>query len=148
AKVSQILRNFISNALKYTERGEVRVSCRHDAAAGTATFSVADTGMGIAPEDQGRIFMEFTQVDHPVQGRVGGPGLGLPLSRRLAELLGGHLELMSTPQVGSIFSVVVPIHYVEPAVAAQTDVSFSSQDGRVPVLVVEDDPGAMLVYDR
>ena len=96
-------RDFISNALKYTERGEVRVTCRFDSKEDTVTFSVADTGMGIAPEDQGRIFMEFTQIDNPIQRRVRGTGLGLPLSRRLAELLGGHLDLVSTAGVGSIF---------------------------------------------
>jgi signal transduction histidine kinase/DNA-binding response OmpR family regulator len=148
AKVSQILRNFISNALKYTERGEVRVSCRHDPADGTVTFAVADTGVGIAAEDQGRIFMEFTQLENPMQRRVRGTGLGLPLSRRLSELLGGHLDVMSTPGVGSIFSTTIPVNYVETIPAGATSVSFSSEDGRMPVLVVEDDPGAQLVYDR
>jgi signal transduction histidine kinase/DNA-binding response OmpR family regulator len=148
AKVSQILRNFISNALKYTERGEVRVSCRYDPAEETVTFSVADTGVGIAAEDQGRIFLEFTQLENPMQRRVRGTGLGLPLSRRLSELLGGHLDVMSTPGVGSIFSTTIPVHYVETIPVGATSVSFSSEDGRVPVLVVEDDPGAQLVYDR
>jgi signal transduction histidine kinase/DNA-binding response OmpR family regulator len=147
AKVSQILRNFISNALKYTERGEVRVSCRYDPSDEMVTFSVADTGMGIAPEDQGRIFMEFTQLENPVQRHVRGTGLGLPLSRRLSELLGGHLDVMSTPGVGSVFSTTIPVHYREAAPTGATSVSFSS-DGRIPVLVVEDDPGAQLVYDR
>src|SRR5262249_48772110 len=66
AKVSQILRNFISNALKFTERGEVRVTARLVEGSGMVAFSVADTGIGIAPEDQERIFQEFTQVDNPL----------------------------------------------------------------------------------
>jgi len=148
AKVSQILRNFISNALKYTERGEVRVSCRYDSADEMVTLSVADTGVGIAAEDQSRIFMEFTQLDNPMQRRVRGTGLGLPLSRRLAELLGGHLDVTSTQGVGSVFSTTIPVRYVEAVPTGAASVSYSSEEGKVPVLVVEDDPGAQLVYDR
>src|SRR6185436_9689658 len=92
AKVSQILRNFISNAIKYTERGEVRVSARYLPERKAVAFSVADTGIGIAVEDQERIFQEFTQLDSPQQRRVKGTGLGLPLCRKYAELLGGHVE--------------------------------------------------------
>jgi signal transduction histidine kinase/DNA-binding response OmpR family regulator len=148
AKVSQILRNFISNALKYTERGEVRVSCRYDPTDSTAIFAVADTGVGIAQEDQDRIFMEFTQIENPLQRRVRGTGLGLPLSRRLAELLGGQLGLMSTPGVGSIFSVTIPINYVEVAPAVASAVPFAPEEGKAPILVIEDDPGTQLMYDR
>ena len=87
-KVAQILRNFISNALKFTERGEVRVSATLAPAGDAVVFSVADTGIGIAPEDREWIFQEFSQVEHPIQKRVRGSGLGLPLATRLAELLG------------------------------------------------------------
>ena len=89
-KVSQILRNLISNALKFTERGEVRVSAAVTDARVRSSFTVADTGIGIAPEDQPRIFEEFTQLEHRLQRQVRGTGLGLPLSRRLAELLRRH----------------------------------------------------------
>jgi signal transduction histidine kinase len=109
-KVAQILRNFISNALKFTERGEIRVSC----AAGngdTAIFAVSDTGIGIAPEDQQRIFQEFEQVEHALQQRAPGTGLGLPLSRKLATLLGGGIELQSTPGAGSRFQLTLPRYY-------------------------------------
>ena len=106
-KVSQILRNFISNAIKFTEQGEVSVSAQLSEDRQTVRFSVADTGIGIAPEDQGRIFDEFTQLPSPLQGRVKGTGLGLPLCRRLAHLLGGDVSVKSERGVGSVFTAVV-----------------------------------------
>jgi signal transduction histidine kinase len=109
-KVSQILRNFISNAIKFTERGEVRVSSAL-ADGGTLVFAVSDTGIGIAPEDQQRIFQEFEQVDHVLQQRVTGTGLGLPLSRKLATLLGGGIDLQSTPGTGSRFELTLPRYH-------------------------------------
>jgi signal transduction histidine kinase len=113
AGVSQILRNLISNGLKFTERGEVRVSASADQAAGVVTFRVADTGIGIATDDQGIIFEEFEQIEHRLQRTARGTGLGLPLSRRLAELLGGSLDVASEPGVGSVFSVTLPVPYDE-----------------------------------
>lgn len=89
SKISQILRNFISNALKFTERGEVRVSAALTEDGQAVLFSVADTGIGIASEDHELIFEEWTQVDSPLQRKAKGTGLGLPLSRKLSELLGG-----------------------------------------------------------
>jgi signal transduction histidine kinase/CheY-like chemotaxis protein len=146
AKIAQILRNFISNALKFTERGEVRVSARPEPGADAVRFSVADTGIGIAPEDQERIFEEFSQLDNPIQKRVKGTGLGLPLTKKLAALLGGTVSVTSTPGVGSTFSVVVPRHYVEPApLLALPDRTV--EPGRLPVLVVEDRVEDALVYE-
>jgi DNA-binding response OmpR family regulator len=113
------------------------------------TFSVADTGIGIAPEDQERIFQEFSQVDTPLQRKVKGTGLGLPLSRRLAELLGGRLEVTSSPGQGSTFSAVLPITYATAIVGAIAPESgFAADPGRLPVLIVENDPNTLLVYDR
>ncbi len=112
-KLSQILRNFIANALKFTERGEVRVSARMEPD-GRVTFAVADTGIGIAPQDQERIFEEFHQLDSALQRRSTGTGLGLPLSRRLAELLGGGVSVQSTPGSGSVFSVTIPPSWSPP----------------------------------
>jgi len=148
-KISQILRNFISNALKFTERGEVRVSASlagdHD-----VIFSVADTGIGIAPEDQQRIFQDFAQVDSPIQRKVKGTGLGLPLSKKLATLLGGEVRSHSQPGFGSTFSVQLPLRLEESRqaklesesaiIAAQADTQ------SVPVLVLEDKVEMMMMY--
>ncbi len=109
-KLAQILRNFISNALKFTETGEVRVSARlgdDD----TVIFAVADTGIGIPPESHHLIFEDFSQVQSPIQKGLRGTGLGLSLSKRLATLLGGRVTMRSEPGIGSIFSVVLPLRY-------------------------------------
>jgi signal transduction histidine kinase len=111
-KLGQILRNLISNALKFTEHGEVRISAAALEGERVA-FSVVDTGIGIAREDQERIFQEFSQVENPLQRRAHGTGLGLPLSRKLAEFLGGSLDVRSAPDAGSTFTVVIPVRYEE-----------------------------------
>ncbi len=107
-KLAQILRNFISNALKFTQRGEIRVSAR---AFGEdeIRFSVRDTGIGIAPELHERIFQDFSQVDSPLQKKVRGTGLGLALCRRFAELLGGRVGVESAPGAGSEFFVILAV---------------------------------------
>jgi len=110
-KLSQVLRNFISNALKFTHEGEVRVTARGDAGKDTVTFSVADTGIGIAPEHHAAIFHDFVQVDSPIQKRLRGTGLGLSLSKKIAELLGGTVAVESELGKGSVFSVTIPVHY-------------------------------------
>jgi signal transduction histidine kinase len=123
-KISQILRNFISNALKFTEVGEVRVAAKIGDS-GTITFSVADTGIGIIPEDQTRIFEEFVQVENSLQKRFKGTGLGLSLCKKLAELLGGNVEVKSYPGSGSTFFVKLPIVYGE---ATEKDSEMSSPE--------------------
>jgi signal transduction histidine kinase len=111
SKVAQILRNFISNALKFTERGKVRVSVKLVPEGDAVVFAVADTGIGIAQEDLHTIFEEFTQLENPLQRRMKGTGLGLPLCKKLAVLLGGHVAVHSELGVGSTFSVRLPIRY-------------------------------------
>ncbi len=106
-KLAQILRNFISNALKFTTQGEVRVTARPEGD-DMVTFAVADTGMGIAPEHLHVIFDDFVQVDSALQRRLRGTGLGLPLSRKLAMLLGGQVGVQSTVGSGSVFTVTIP----------------------------------------
>jgi len=106
-KLSQILRNFVSNALKFTVQGDVRVSAvlNDDA---TVTFAVADTGIGIAADAHASIFQDFVQVDSPLQKRWRGTGLGLSLSKRIAELLGGSVGFSSELGKGSTFWVTLP----------------------------------------
>ncbi len=144
SKVSQILRNFISNALKFTERGEVRVSARLTDDGEAVAFAVRDTGIGIAADDLERIFEEFTQLDSPVQRQVKGTGLGLPLCRRLAELLGGEVSVTSTPGVGSTFTAVVPLIHPEAAPHRLWEIDPT----RIPILVVEDRAETVLLYEK
>jgi signal transduction histidine kinase/DNA-binding response OmpR family regulator len=148
-KLSQILRNLISNALKFTERGEIRVTAYPSAEAQHIEFAVADTGIGIAREDHERIFEEFVQVRNPLQSRVKGTGLGLPLCRRLATVLGGSITLESTPGLGSTFTVRLPVRLP----SAAPDVPLAPEQlvvepGLIPVLVVEDHPDEQLVYEK
>src|SRR5262249_57033356 len=109
AKLTQILRNFVSNALKFTERGEIRVGARLEPDGEHITFTVADTGIGIAEEHQQAIFEEFGQVQSHLQQRVEDTGLGLPLCRKLAALLGGYVGVDSRYGVGSTFYATLPV---------------------------------------
>ncbi len=106
-RLSQVLRNLVGNALKYTDAGEVRVTTTREPD-DAVCFAVRDTGVGIRPEDLERVFDEFVQVEGAHQRRVKGTGLGLPLSRKLAGLLGGTVSLASHPGRGSEFSLRVP----------------------------------------
>jgi signal transduction histidine kinase len=110
-KLSQILRNFIVNALKFTEAGHVRV-CAHPMREGKAVmFEVVDTGPGLTEEDQRRAFEEFVQLSAERHGELRGTGLGLPLTRRLAAILGGEVSVHSTPGDGATFTVEIPARY-------------------------------------
>lgn len=124
-KLSQILRNFISNALKFTEHGEVRVTARVEDG-GCVTFAVADTGIGIAPEHTHTMFQDFAQVDAPIQKRLRGTGLGLSLSRKLAIVLGGDVAVTSVLGVGSTFSVTIPTEFKGHCPVAATPAPVSS----------------------
>jgi len=118
-KLSQILRNFISNALKFTSEGEVRVSA---ALAGQThvEFAVSDTGIGIAKDHLPALFADFVQIDTRIQKRLRGTGLGLSLSKKFAELLGGTVGVTSEEGRGSRFSVVIPIRFAHaPAKVAE-----------------------------
>jgi signal transduction histidine kinase/ActR/RegA family two-component response regulator len=152
-KLSQILRNLVANALKFTRRGsvEIRVS-RTD---NRVVFEVADSGIGIAPEHHDLIFHEFAQLDGHVQPRMRGSGLGLPLSRRLAELLGGTLTVASQLGVGSTFRLELPVEAgvaaapaPAPAPAGPAITTAAPRPGQPRVLIVDDDRASRYVLKR
>jgi signal transduction histidine kinase/DNA-binding response OmpR family regulator len=147
-KLSQILRNFISNAIKFTEQGEVRIWAAYDGDGDSVTFSVRDTGIGIAEEDLDIIFQEFGQVAHPMQRRVKGTGLGLPLSKKLSELLGGSIAVQSAPGEGSVFSVTIPRIYRGLSTPVDIAQSWELQSGRISILAVEDNPADSFAVER
>jgi signal transduction histidine kinase/ActR/RegA family two-component response regulator len=150
-KVMQILRNFISNALKFTRRGEVRVRAALAAEGDVVTFYVSDTGIGLAAEDQSRIFEEFTQVENPLQRHTKGTGLGLPLCRRLAILLGGDVAVESEAGVGSTFSATIPVYYStgesKPKASARGD-RLESPRSESRLLLIDDDESARYLIKK
>jgi signal transduction histidine kinase len=108
-KVKQILLNLLSNALKFTHHGVVTIVAHRDARARTLSLSVADTGIGIAPSDQDRVFEDFRQLDNSPTRAYGGTGLGLSICRRLAQMLDGRISLDSTVGKGSTFTLTLPL---------------------------------------
>lgn len=149
-KLSQILRNLIANALKFTSAGEIRITASHDPAEGCVVFRVADTGIGIAPADFERIFDEFVQAEASRSKAHRGTGLGLPISRRLARLLEGDLVLEhSVPGAGSVFAVRVPIQPANYAAPESSEFELPPQDPhRRTVLVVDDDPLMAILCEK
>ena len=138
-KVSQILRNLISNALKFTPKGSVKVSAEMIDSR-EVQFTVEDTGIGIAGEHHETIFKEFSQVENPLQEKYRGTGLGLPLCRNLAMLLGGKIWLESELGKGSIFFVRIPAVYVGEAVQVGDTADLPAPEfHRTPILFLEDD---------
>lgn len=131
-RLEQILKNLLSNAFKFTERGRVRLVVSREDDQHLA-LEVSDTGIGISPEQQESIFAAFHQADGTISRRYGGTGLGLSISRELARLLGGRIALVSEPGKGSRFTLVVPMAYdaavvppqeaSSPAVLPATDLS-------------------------
>ncbi|HET9695284.1 MAG TPA: ATP-binding protein [Terriglobales bacterium] len=146
-KVSQILRNFLSNALKFTDHGEVRVTARAEDE--KVIFCVSDTGIGIPLDDQDKIFEEWSQVENPAQRRVKGSGLGLPLSRKLSELLGGVIWLESRPGSGSKFYLSIPRTYHGPSEVTLIGATTSAAEPPMySVLIVEDNFETLYAYEK
>ncbi|HUQ49173.1 MAG TPA: ATP-binding protein [Terriglobales bacterium] len=146
-KISQILRNLVSNAIKFTPKGEVRISAVLEGE-NDICFSVADTGIGIAESDLSEIFKEFGQIDNELQKKFRGTGLGLPLSQNLANLLGGSITVKSTPGLGSVFSVRIARNYVGEGATTPVFPKIPDLDAsRLTVLVLEDNHETQFLYE-
>jgi signal transduction histidine kinase/DNA-binding response OmpR family regulator len=147
AKLKQMLLNLVSNAIKFTsEGGAVTIAATRTAA--TVEIAVSDTGIGIAAADQREIFQEFHQVDQGPGRKHEGTGLGLALTRRFALLHGGDVRVASTPDKGSVFTLVLPVRPT-PASVVEAAVPALNGHGHGPlILVVEDDPAAAELLSR
>ena len=150
-KLRQCLINLLSNAAKFTEGGRITLAARRerDGEVEWLTFTVRDTGIGLSPEQQAKLFQRFSQADASTTRRFGGTGLGLAITRAFAHMLGGEIGVESEEGVGTTFTVRLPAHYVEPAAedtahALGQGVSHPGAE-RPPsaggqVLIIDDDP--------
>lgn len=146
-KVSQILRNFISNAIKFTPQGEIRIAAEQRGN-GTVLFEVTDTGIGIAADHLETVFQEFSQVENPLQERFRGTGLGLPLCRKLAVLLGGKVWVESELGRGSSFFAELPIVYKgEGDVADSREELPAPEFSRFAVLLIDPEPNTFAMLE-
>jgi PAS domain S-box-containing protein len=128
-RIGQILLNFLSNAVKFTEQGSISVSITRQQETATGLlvrFAVSDTGIGIPPEQQARIFDVFEQADSSTTRRFGGTGLGLAIARRLALLLGGQIGLISSPGVGSTFWFTACLRAGSPLLVADEEIPLAT----------------------
>ncbi len=149
-KVRQTLFNLLSNAAKFTENGTITITAHREETAAKGdwlTFTVEDTGIGMTPDQQSKVFMEFTQADASTTRKYGGTGLGLTISRRFCQLMGGDITVESEVGRGSVFTVRLPAdvdRFKQQQIATITQ-SLPSTTSRPPrvlgrVLVIDDDP--------
>ncbi|WP_295436790.1 response regulator [uncultured Thiodictyon sp.] len=146
-RIRQILLNLAGNAVKFTERGHILVSVRRLSAAGGVArihLRVEDTGIGITPEAQARLFESFVQADPSTTRRFGGTGLGLAISRRLVELMGGEIGVSSEPGQGSSFWFTLPLPLAAAPAAAPATIDLTG----VHALIVEDNPVNQRVFQE
>lgn len=146
-RIRQIVYNLVSNALKFTEQGEVSVGVQRDD--GQLTFTIRDTGIGIPPDQLGRLFRKFEQADASTTRRFGGTGLGLAICRELAQLMGGRVGVESAPGKGAKFWVTLPLERIgdeaEPFPAAQPAERTEQSGAALRVLCAEDNSVNQLV---
>jgi len=139
-RLRQVLLNLLANAVKFTWQGTVSVEARTVDAGRRLLLKVADTGIGMAPDMQQRIFESFVQADETIARRFGGPGLGLPICRQLVTLMGGSISVESSPGRGSLFTVELPCEPVLEAVRAPAGPEPDRPPGRRRILVADDAP--------
>jgi signal transduction histidine kinase/ActR/RegA family two-component response regulator len=135
-RLKQILDNLLSNAVKFTHRGMVDLCVAPGEGADSYRFEVSDTGVGFEPADADRLFARFEQADGSFTRAHGGAGLGLAISRQLAELMGGRIYAVGQPGAGAVFTLEAPLKLAEPAVAAR---ELSATGDRPPRVLVVDD---------
>jgi signal transduction histidine kinase/CheY-like chemotaxis protein len=138
ARLRQVVQNLLSNAVKFTAEGQVRVSVVPAGDGDLVAFTVSDTGPGIEPAIQERLFQGFTQADSSIARRFGGAGLGLAISRNLAHLMGGEINLESRPAEGSRFTLVLPLPPASFQEAAEPGPQPLLKEAPVRALVVDD----------
>jgi signal transduction histidine kinase/DNA-binding response OmpR family regulator len=146
-KVRQVLLNLLSNACKFTENGHITLTVTRQAredggARDWVTFSVADTGIGMTPQQMSRLFEAFSQADSTTARRYGGTGLGLAITRRFCQLMGGDVTVASDPGKGSTFTVMLPAVVHDPTLPIEPETAPLAETGAAAgtVLVIDDDP--------
>jgi len=146
-RIRQILTNLVSNALKFTAAGEVRLNIE-DGADDHVRFTVTDTGVGFEPAQRERIFGRFHQADGSITRRFGGTGLGLTISRDLADLMGGSLDCVSQPGAGSRFWFEIPLPTVDAGQSGEVPVPHN-EESTVPlrILLADDHPANRKVVE-
>jgi signal transduction histidine kinase len=107
-KVRQILFNMLSNAAKFTKKGTITLQIKPEKK-DNLRFDVIDTGIGMSEEQMGKVFEEFTQAESSTSKDYGGTGLGLPISKKMTEMMGGKMEVNSKEGKGTTFSIIIPI---------------------------------------
>ncbi len=157
-RVRQVLFNLLSNASKFTERGTVTLEVTREGSAsgrGEVVFRVRDTGIGMGPEQQARLFQAFTQADASTSRRYGGTGLGLVISRRICQMMDGDISVESEAGRGSVFTVRLPLAVPgrrtppAPRVEVSGDaLAVSPVEGTDTVLVIDDDDSAREILAR
>ncbi|MGZ8262802.1 MAG: response regulator [Burkholderiales bacterium] len=153
-KVRQSLINLLSNAAKFTERGDIRlrVMRTNEGEAPMLTFTVSDTGIGVDEGQIAKLFRRFTQADASTTRRFGGTGLGLSITRAFAKMLGGDVSVESTPGKGSVFTLRLPAEAHEAGSArpadADADAPPDAEDERNAILIIDDDVNARTLLSR